>query len=175
MRTLLAYSGGLDTSYLVAKLSAEGHDVIAATVDCGGFDAAERAAIAARATALGASEHRFVDGRRVRELKLFGRLRVQGAAPLPSIEHTLPEPEQPIGWPLRGPDHLDREVEVHPGVVPLPGHPLLGGREPTPSAGLPDQISPRRPDSGVVLIKINGSIAVRRLGARLFCCWCCLI
>jgi len=64
MRVLLAYSGGLDTSYLVARLSAEeGHEVVAVTVDCGGFDAAERAEIAERACALGAVEHRFLDGR----------------------------------------------------------------------------------------------------------------
>ena len=67
MRTLLAYSGGLDTSYLTARLSSDGHDVVCVTVDCGGFDAEERAAIAARAVALGATEHRFIDAR----LQLF--------------------------------------------------------------------------------------------------------
>ena len=64
MRVLLAYSGGLDTSYLVARLTRdEGHEVIAATVDCGGFDDEERREIAERARALGAVEHRFIDGR----------------------------------------------------------------------------------------------------------------
>jgi len=63
MRILLAYSGGLDTSYLTARLSSDGHDVVCATVDCGGMDAEEREAIAARAVALGATEHRFIDAR----------------------------------------------------------------------------------------------------------------
>lgn len=64
MRVLLAYSGGLDTSYLVARLAGdEGHEVVAATVDCGGFDDDEQREIAARARALGAVEHRFLDGR----------------------------------------------------------------------------------------------------------------
>ena len=63
MRTLLAYSGGLDTSYLTARLAAEGHDLVCVTVDCGGFDAEEKLTIAERAMALGASEHRFIDAR----------------------------------------------------------------------------------------------------------------
>jgi argininosuccinate synthase len=63
MRILLAYSGGLDTSYLAARLSSDGHEVICATVDCGGMDTQERDAIAARAIALGGTEHRFIDAR----------------------------------------------------------------------------------------------------------------
>ncbi|MBI3820427.1 MAG: argininosuccinate synthase [Planctomycetes bacterium] len=65
MRVLLAYSGGLDTSYLVAWLTRErGCEVTALTVDCGGFDQDDKLAIAARAVALGAVAHRFVDSRR---------------------------------------------------------------------------------------------------------------
>ena len=41
MRVLLAYSGGLDTSYLLCRLCREGHEVVAVSVDTGGFDAAE--------------------------------------------------------------------------------------------------------------------------------------
>ena len=37
MRILLAYSGGLDTSYLTATLAAEGHEVVACTVEMGEF------------------------------------------------------------------------------------------------------------------------------------------
>ena len=71
MRILLAYSGGLDTSYLVAWLTRErGASVTALTVDCGGFSTAEKAGIAQRAVALGAHEHRFVDARR----ELFDRV-----------------------------------------------------------------------------------------------------
>jgi len=64
MRVLLAYSGGLDTSYLVAWLIREaGHEVTALTVDCGGFSAEEKESLRERALALGAVEHRFVDAR----------------------------------------------------------------------------------------------------------------
>jgi len=64
MRVLLAYSGGLDTSYLVAWLTrVRGCEVTAATVDCGGFAPAERAELASRALDFGAREHRFVDAR----------------------------------------------------------------------------------------------------------------
>ncbi len=64
MRVLLAYSGGLDTSYLVAWLIREqGAEVTALTVDCGGFSAAEKISLRERALQLGAVEHRFVDAR----------------------------------------------------------------------------------------------------------------
>jgi len=63
-RVLLAYSGGLDTSFLVAWLSAlEDHEVSAVTVDCGGFSAGEHEEIRARALALGAAEFRVIDAR----------------------------------------------------------------------------------------------------------------
>ncbi len=64
MRILLAYSGGLDTSYLVAWLTREqGAEVTTLAVDCGGWSAKERESIRARALALGAVEHKFVDAR----------------------------------------------------------------------------------------------------------------
>ncbi|HEX9794685.1 MAG TPA: argininosuccinate synthase domain-containing protein [Planctomycetota bacterium] len=88
MRVLLGYSGGLDTSWLVAWLTAEhAAEVVACTIDCGGFDAAERAAIAARARQLGAAEHRFVDAReemfdRVLRWLIAGNVRRGGVYPL---------------------------------------------------------------------------------------------
>ncbi len=63
MRVLLAYSGGLDTSYLLRRLWKEGHEVLAVTVDTGGLNDAERTAIATRARAMGAAEYRCVDAR----------------------------------------------------------------------------------------------------------------
>lgn len=64
MRTLLAYSGGLDTSFLVAWLTRErGAAVTAVTVDCGGFSEQERTTLTERALRLGAVEHRFIDAR----------------------------------------------------------------------------------------------------------------
>ncbi len=60
---VVAYSGGLDTSFLVARAARAGQRVVAVTVDTGGFDRAELEAIAARARALGAAEHVLVDAR----------------------------------------------------------------------------------------------------------------
>lgn len=65
MRILLAYSGGLDTSYLVARYTREGHEVVACTVDCGGFSAEERSQIAERAQVYGAAQHLFLDARQL--------------------------------------------------------------------------------------------------------------
>lgn len=71
MRVLLAYSGGLDTSYLVAWLTREArHDVVTLAVDCGGWSEDERLALAQRATTLGASRHLCVDAR----TELFDRV-----------------------------------------------------------------------------------------------------
>ena len=63
MRILLAYSGGLDTSYLVATLAEAGHDVIACTVDCGGLDDPARQHLHDHGLALGAKEVRCIDAR----------------------------------------------------------------------------------------------------------------
>lgn len=60
---VLAFSGGLDTSYCLARLTEEGAEVITALVDTGGMDEAELAAVAARASELGAAEHVVLDAR----------------------------------------------------------------------------------------------------------------
>jgi argininosuccinate synthase len=59
----VAFSGGLDTSYLVARYAEAGHPVVAITVDTGGWTPAGRAALSAHARGLGASEHLLVDAR----------------------------------------------------------------------------------------------------------------
>lgn len=61
---VLAFSGGLDTSFLVPWLrERKGCPVITATVDTGGLDDAARRRIAERSKALGAVEHVLIDGR----------------------------------------------------------------------------------------------------------------
>ena len=61
---VLAYSGGLDTSFLVPWLTEhERRPVITVTVDTGGIDAAAAAALAERSRALGAVAHHQVDAR----------------------------------------------------------------------------------------------------------------
>jgi argininosuccinate synthase len=61
---VLAYSGGLDTSFLVPWVAENtGRPVITVTVDTGGIDAAAARTLAERARALGAIEHHQVDAR----------------------------------------------------------------------------------------------------------------
>lgn len=59
---VLAFSGGLDTSFCVPWLIARGWRVHTVFADTGGVDAAERAWIQARALELGAASHVTVDG-----------------------------------------------------------------------------------------------------------------
>ena len=61
---LVAFSGGLDTSYCAAYLKAQGYKVYALTVDTGGFDHAERERIGARAQTLGVVQHIWLDRQR---------------------------------------------------------------------------------------------------------------
>ncbi|MDP2317596.1 MAG: argininosuccinate synthase [Pseudomonadota bacterium] len=63
MHVLLAFSGGLDTSYLLRRFVKEGHRVTAITVDTGGLTPDERIAIATRAQKLGAADFRMIDAR----------------------------------------------------------------------------------------------------------------
>lgn len=61
---LLAFSGGLDTSFCVPWLTETYHrPVITVTVDTGGIDAQAARALGERALQLGAIEHRLIDAR----------------------------------------------------------------------------------------------------------------
>jgi argininosuccinate synthase len=61
---VLAYSGGLDTSFLVPWVAENtGRPVITVTVDTGGIDAATAGTLASRARALGSIEHHTIDAR----------------------------------------------------------------------------------------------------------------
>ncbi len=61
---VLAYSGGLDTSFLVPWLKDNyGRPIITVTVDTGGIDAAGAKTLRERALALGAIEHHQIDAR----------------------------------------------------------------------------------------------------------------
>jgi argininosuccinate synthase len=63
---LLAFSGGLDTSFLVPWLKETyGRPIITVTVGTGGIDAAAAKTLEERARALGAREHHLVDARAV--------------------------------------------------------------------------------------------------------------
>jgi argininosuccinate synthase len=58
---VLAFSGGLDTSYCVLELKAQGFEVHTVFVDTGGMDAEELKWIQDRALSLGAVKHHLVD------------------------------------------------------------------------------------------------------------------
>lgn len=60
---VLAFSGGLDTSYALVLLREQGWDVLTANIDTGGLHSGEGEAVSARARALGASRHFIVDAR----------------------------------------------------------------------------------------------------------------
>jgi argininosuccinate synthase len=59
---VLAFSGGLDTSFCVPYLKEQGWNVHTVFADTGGVDAEERAIIEARATELGVASHVTIDG-----------------------------------------------------------------------------------------------------------------
>ncbi|HTV96916.1 MAG TPA: argininosuccinate synthase [Steroidobacteraceae bacterium] len=85
---LLAFSGGLDTSFCVPWLKdTYGKPVITVTVDTGGLDAEARTALAARSSQLGAIEHHLIDARaayfdQVLKFLIMGNVRRGGLYPL---------------------------------------------------------------------------------------------
>jgi argininosuccinate synthase len=62
-RTVLAFSGGLDTSFCVLWLREQGREIHTVTVDTGGFDHAELARIEILARELGAESHTTINAR----------------------------------------------------------------------------------------------------------------
>ena len=90
---LLAFSGGLDTSFCVPWLAETyGRPVITVTVDTGGIDAAAAAALGERARRLGAIDHRLIDARDagVEQVEIPAR-RIEMRAVLPAIQVLRPE------------------------------------------------------------------------------------
>src|SRR5690606_5125856 len=87
-KVVLAFSGGLDTSYCVKYLSEEkGYEVHTLTVNTGGFDAAELQTIEKRARDLGVASHETVDETRnyydqVIRFLIFGNVLKNNTYPL---------------------------------------------------------------------------------------------
>jgi argininosuccinate synthase len=78
MKTLvLAFSGGLDTSFCVPYLAEQGWAVHTVYVDTGGATPAELAAIAQQASAVGAAQHHTIDARQA-VFDRFVRYLIQG-------------------------------------------------------------------------------------------------
>ena len=74
---VLAFSGGLDTSYCVPRLAERGFEVHTAFVNTGGASPEECAAIGAQAIAVGAARHHEVDSREA-VFTRFVRVLIQG-------------------------------------------------------------------------------------------------
>ena len=85
---VLAFSGGLDTSFCVPWLKETyGRPVVTVTVNCGGIDAAAARALDERARALGAVDHRLIEARpeffdRVIKFLIMGNVRRGNMYPL---------------------------------------------------------------------------------------------
>lgn len=63
-KVIIAFSGGLDTSFCVLWLKKQGFDVITVTVDTGGFTKEDQVTIAKQSKLLGAIKHYFFDGKK---------------------------------------------------------------------------------------------------------------
>jgi argininosuccinate synthase len=87
-KVVLAFSGGLDTSYCAIYLSKErGYEVHTLTVNTGGFDDAEVEAIEKRALSLGVASHKTIDEtknyyEKVIRFLVFGNVLKNGTYPL---------------------------------------------------------------------------------------------
>jgi len=62
-KVILAFSGGLDTSFCALYLKESGYDVVTVTVDTGGFSKKDKAFIEKQAKLAGTLKHYFIDGR----------------------------------------------------------------------------------------------------------------
>ena len=62
-KIVLAFSGGLDTSYALVSLREQGWEVLTANIDTGGLHSGEGESVKARAEELGAARHFIVDAR----------------------------------------------------------------------------------------------------------------
>ncbi len=86
-KLVLAYSGGLDTSYCLRSLSQKDFDVHAVSVNTGGFSPEEVIEMKAKALALGASHYENIDALdsyylRIVQFLLYGNILRNGTYPL---------------------------------------------------------------------------------------------
>jgi argininosuccinate synthase len=75
-RLIMAYSGGLDTTYCLHYLKAQGYSIVTTTINTGGFSPQELSDIESKAYQLGAEEHITLDGRNA--LWRFAKIIIKG-------------------------------------------------------------------------------------------------
>ncbi|UCF68535.1 MAG: argininosuccinate synthase [Acidobacteriota bacterium] len=141
MRVVLAFSGGLDTSFCVAYLKEERRaEVLTVTVNTGGASRADLDLIAEQARALGAAQHREIDARQavydgyvatlIRGNVLRGEVyplcvaavRTQQAIEVARIAREIGADAVAHGSTGAGNDQVRFDVAMH---VLLPGVPIL--------------------------------------------------
>ena len=86
-KLVIAYSGGLDTSYCAVSLSKEGYDVHAVSVNTGGFSAKEIESIEKNAYQMGVSTYKNIDAvatfyKKVVKYLIFGNVLKNNTYPL---------------------------------------------------------------------------------------------
>lgn len=86
-RIILAYSGGLDTTYCLSYLQTQGYEVIAVSINTGGFNAGEEESLRARALKAGAKEFVMLNEseryyKKVLRYLVFGNVLKNGNYPL---------------------------------------------------------------------------------------------
>ena len=86
-KLVLAYSGGLDTSYCLMKLSQEGYEVHAISVNTGGFDAMEMEEMKTKALQMGAHTYQSINAldsfyKKVVKYLVFGNVLKNNTYPL---------------------------------------------------------------------------------------------
>ena len=84
---VLAYSGGLDTSYSLKKLSSDGYQVYAITINTGGFSNQEISQISKTAIKLGAKKYKCIDAitpfyNKIIKYLIFGNILKNNTYPL---------------------------------------------------------------------------------------------
>ena len=103
-KLVLAYSGGLDTSYCAHMLShREGYEVHAVTVNTGGFDQAELRDIETKALELGAKTYRAIDAvqsfyDRVVKYLIFGNVLRNNTYPLSVSAERIVQALEIVGY-----------------------------------------------------------------------------
>ena len=86
-KLVLAYSGGLDTSYCLKKLSNEGFDVHAISINTGGFDEKEILIQKQKAMEMGAKKFKSIDAtdkfyKKIIKFLIFGNILKNNTYPL---------------------------------------------------------------------------------------------
>ena len=86
-KLVLAYSGGLDTSYCLMKLSKEGYEVHAVSVNTGGFDESQVKSMEEKALQMGAHTYQSIDAlqsfyQKVVKYLVFGNVLKNNTYPL---------------------------------------------------------------------------------------------